>query len=98
MPYIEDVEVGILIGTNCTPATKPQEIIPGKDDDPYAKRTALGWGIIGNVNRNKLEEDDVECFCHRIVSLKVEPSLQRNRCHFALKAQVKEIINPSQVT
>lgn len=98
MPYREDVEVGILIGTNCTRAIKPQEIIPGNDDDPYAKRTALGWGIIGIVNRNKFKEDDGECFCHRIVSLEVEPSLERKRCHFAFKTQVKEIINPSQVT
>jgi hypothetical protein len=43
MPFRNDVVVGLLIGTNCARAIKPREIIPGNDDDPYAKRTALGW-------------------------------------------------------
>ena len=42
MPYREDVEVGLLIGANCARATKPTEVIPGREDDPYAKKTALG--------------------------------------------------------
>lgn len=29
MPYREDVQVGMLIGTNCTKAIKPREVIPG---------------------------------------------------------------------
>ena len=41
---------GLLIGLNCPRAIKPLEVIPGKDNDPYAKRTALGWGIIGLVS------------------------------------------------
>ena len=49
MPYREDVEVGLLIGANCTRAIKPTEVIPGREDDPYAKKTALGWGVIGVV-------------------------------------------------
>ena len=97
MPFREDLEVGILIGTNCTRAIKPREIIPGKDDDPYAKRTALVWGIIGIVNRNNNEEDESEHLCHRILSLQVKPNLERKRCHFAFKTQVKEILNPLQL-
>ncbi|KAK3748955.1 hypothetical protein QZH41_006841 [Actinostola sp. cb2023] len=53
MPYRGDVEIGLLIGLNCTRAIKPHEIIPGKDDEPYAKRTALGWGIIGVINTQR---------------------------------------------
>lgn len=86
-----------MIGTNCTRAIKPREIIPGKDDDPYAKRTALGWGIIGIVNRNNNEEDESGHLCHRILSLEVEPNLERKRCHFAFKTQVKEILNTLQL-
>lgn len=29
MPYREDVQVGMLIGTNCTKVIKPREVIPG---------------------------------------------------------------------
>ncbi|KAK3743481.1 hypothetical protein QZH41_013096 [Actinostola sp. cb2023] len=45
--YREDLTVGILIGNNCVQAIKPRDIVPGKPKDPYAIRTALGWGLIG---------------------------------------------------
>ena len=50
MPYRSDLEVGLLIGTNCPKAIKPREVIPGSDDDPYAVRSDLGWSIIGRVS------------------------------------------------
>ena len=56
MPLDEDIEVGLLSGLNCARAIKPLEVIPGKQDDPYAKKTALGRGIIGAV-RSSSEED-----------------------------------------
>ena len=49
MPYRDDVKVGLLIGSNCTRAIMPREVIPGRHDDPYALRTDLGWGIVGRV-------------------------------------------------
>lgn len=50
MPYNDNLDVGLLLGINCARAIKPREIIPGSDDDPYVKRTALGWGVIGMVS------------------------------------------------
>ena len=96
MPYREDVEVGLLIGTNCVRAIKPTEVIPGLEDDPYAKKTALGWGVIGVVSPNKNEEDDNHCCCHRIASLEVQPSSGKRMCHFAFKTQTKEVFAPAQ--
>ena len=46
MPYKEEA---LLHGINCARAINPREIIPGNDKDPYAKRTALGWGVVGMV-------------------------------------------------
>ena len=46
MPYRDDIEVGLLIGTNCPKAIKPREVIPGADHDQYGIKTDLGWGII----------------------------------------------------
>ena len=97
MPYREDIEVGLLIGTNCTRTIKPIEVVPGREGDPYAKKTALGWGVIGVVNPTKNEEDDSHCSCHRIVSLEVNPSSGKRMCHFALKTKVKEIFKHAQV-
>ena len=46
MPYRKDLDIGLLIGTNCPRAIKPREIIPtiSSDDDPYGVRTDLGLG------------------------------------------------------
>ena len=96
MPYREEVEVGLLIGANCVRAIKPTEVIPGKEDDPYVKKTAIGWGVIGVVSPNKNEGDDNHCSCHRIASLEVQPSNGKRMCHFALKTQAKEVFAPAQ--
>ena len=53
LPLNEDLRVGLLIGLNFSPAVKPLEVIPGKGDDPYAKRIALGWGIIGATRSSR---------------------------------------------
>ena len=42
MPYKEELDVSLLLGINWARAIKPREVIPGNDDDPYAKRRALG--------------------------------------------------------
>ena len=96
MPFRKDVEVGLLIGTNCTRAIKPREIIPGNKDDPYAKRTALGWGIIGIVEA-KINEESDESFLviNRIITHEAHVGQDRRVCHLALRTQVKEIMNPS---
>lgn len=96
MPYREDVEVGLLIGTNCVRAIKLTEVIPGREDDPYAKKTALGWGVIGVVNPNKSEEDDNHSSRHRIASLEVQPSNGKRMSHFAVKTQAKEVFAPAE--
>ena len=95
MPYREDVEVGLLIGTNCVRAIKPTELIPGREDDSYAKKSAPGWGVISVVSHNK-NEDDNHCSCHCIAFLEVQPSNGRRMCHFALKTQAKEVFAPVQ--
>ena len=81
MPLREDIEVAILIGTNCTRAIKPREIIPGKDDDPYGKKTALGWGIVGVVDYNGSDDKG-----NRV-----------GHCTFVTNTQVKEVFNHVQM-
>lgn len=67
MPYRQDLEIGILIGINCTLAIKPREVIAGKGDEPYTKRTALGWVIIGMVSSNSQNnENDFDTFASSI--------------------------------
>ena len=77
MLYKEDLHVSLLLGINCARAIKPREVIPGNDDDPYAQRTTLGWGIIGMVEPGR-------CSCearvdvHRIVTCEVKLEPEKN--------------------
>ena len=100
MPFRSDVEVGLLIGLNCPRAIKPLEVVPGEEDDPYAKRTALGWGIIGAVNPLTHEDEaetESDIFCNRIITREVQVDSSRKMCHFALRTEVKELLNPHDV-
>ena len=72
-PLQNNVDIGILIGCNCPRALKPQDVILGEDDDPYAVKTILGWGIIGPSSPQK-DTSDVDrevASCHRLVTSEV---------------------------
>ena len=100
MPLKEALEVGLLIGLNCPRAIKPLEVIPGRDDDPYAKKTALGWGVIGAVSPTTSEEIESRCdvACHRIIIREVQGTPERKLCHFTFQTLVKETFSPRDVS
>ena len=87
----------LLIGVNCARAIKPREVIPGSDEDPYAKRTNLEWGVIGSINLDKDGENDGHCSCKRIISREIGEGSSRTVSHFVMKSQVKEVCGPTQV-
>ncbi len=92
------MEIGSLIGCNCLRALKPLEVILGNDEDPYATRTLLEWGIIGPaipVNGATDEEDD-HSTCHRVVTREIGSSA-RFDSKFVIEAQTKEVVNPFAV-
>ncbi len=98
MPYRNNVEVGLLIGTSCIQAIKPREIITEGNDDPYAKLTAFGWGIVGTVQPGKNEDyDENQVIVNRVLSQEVLVGEDRKVCHLAFRVQAKEILSPSQV-
>lgn len=66
MPYDSNAEIGHLIELNCIQVIKPKEILPGNDEEPFAKRTELGWGIIGKVGANR-ETSENDVTVHRTV-------------------------------
>ncbi|KAK3715792.1 hypothetical protein QZH41_001220 [Actinostola sp. cb2023] len=96
MPLREDIDVAILIGSNCTRAIKPREIIPGQDDDPYGKRTSLGWGIVGIVARDDNDFETNHLEINQTVA-RVALQGQEGHCQFVLKTQVKEILDHAQM-
>lgn len=56
-----DVEVGMLIGYDCTLALKPVQIAEGEDHEPYGVRTPLGWAVVGHGAERK-----TVMRCHRL--------------------------------
>ena len=46
-----DVEIGFLIGANCSKAMEPNKIIPSRNGRSYAFRTILGWFVVGPVQK-----------------------------------------------
>ena len=94
MPYKEDLDVGLFFGINCARVIKPREVIPGNDDDPYAQRTALGWGIIEMVEPGRCIAKEGWMFT---ASFHARSSWNQKMCYFALKTHTKEILTPVQV-
>ena len=94
-PYQNDLQVGLLIGSNCPNAIKPKQVIPGRSSDPYAIRTLLGWGIIGPVTGSTTTEDS-DVLCHR-VAVKEIGSEELPSHSFVVETHVKEIISPEAV-
>ena len=60
---------------------KPHQVLPGKDDEPWAIRTILGWGIVGST-----EPEDSVSMCRHVDS----GDGRRKICHFLFKAQTRE--------
>lgn len=97
---LQDCEVGLLIGYNCSQALLPREIVSGKEGEPYAQRTDLGWSIVGQTN-HCLNYGDAIGISHRIIVKKVIPELKpslklQNKVHYVNRTTVKDI-TPSDI-
>jgi hypothetical protein len=73
-PYLDSVEVGIIIGNNCTKAIRPLEIVPREDNDSYGVCTALGWGVVGQVGNSSTNNSASGHFVYSISAKEVSPS------------------------
>ena len=49
MQPLQNVPIAMLIGYNCAKALMPLEVVASEDDGPFAVRTILGWGIVGEL-------------------------------------------------
>ncbi len=94
MMPLQDADVGVLIGVNCPQALAPLHVIRGKDSEPYAIQTVLGWSIVGG----RSEHDEV--ISHKVISKEVPVGVQTSggpsQVNFVFRNTVKEIL-PSDV-
>ncbi len=89
VPPLLSCEIGLLIGYNCSRALAPRQVILGKDDEPYAVRTELGWSIVGS-SAPCLETGMTDSLCHR-VSVKEVPPVTPIDAIRALESDFKEV-------
>lgn len=99
-PYQPEADVAILIGNNVPNAVRPREIIAGTDDQPYAQRTVLGWGVIGIVCHSQA---DTCAISHRISAFEKETTflpekkMKPGEARFVFATKAKELFDPAQV-
>ena len=90
IPTIQNCEIGMLIGYNCSLAIKPRDVISGDDDEPYGVRTHLGWSIVGRTS--VLSEDS----CSSIIKTVPSETMLKdktNRTHYILRTSCKEVLH-----
>lgn len=97
---LQDCEVGLLIGYNCSQALLPREVVSGEENEPYAQRTDLGWSIVGHGNAC-IDYGDAIGISHRIVVRQVTPGVNpsvslKTEVHYVNRTKVKEI-TPSDI-
>ena len=65
-----DVEIGLLIGANCSKSLEPNKIIPSRNDEPHVFRTILRWCVVGPVQKGVDLERNLSC--HRVSVTEIE--------------------------
>ena len=79
-PYESKVDVGLLVGFNCSGALLPRQVIVAGDDEPFAVRTALGWGITGTMSSSENEHSQMHShFAFRTQVREVSPNQIKER-------------------
>ena len=59
IPELQNIEIGMLIGYNCTEAIKPISVISGALDEPYGVETHIGWSIVGATQNDRENVDAI---------------------------------------
>lgn len=88
VPPLLSCEVSLLIGYTCPRALAPNQVILGKENEPYAIHTDLGWSIVGNSAPCN-ETDSASSLCHRITVKEIPPSTPADAIR-ALERDFKE--------
>ena len=55
--YDPAVPIGLMIGGNCPKAVESLEVIRSEGGGPYAKRSQLGWCVVGPISKSSTTEE-----------------------------------------
>ena len=82
-----NMDIGLLIGANCSTVLEPEEVLPSKDSEPFAFRTPLGWFVVGLFT--KFRKESSIC-CNQIVVQDAATGKIASH-HFGISSKVKDI-------
>lgn len=85
-----DCEVGLLLGSDCTEALCPRDVVCLEGAGPWGQKSYLGWSICG-LCRPVDYEDDVIGTSHRIVVRELGLDEDNSQAHLILRTSVKEL-------
>ncbi|KAL1252053.1 hypothetical protein QQF64_019849 [Cirrhinus molitorella] len=88
VPPLLTCDIGLLIGYNCPRALTPRQVLTGKDNEPYAICTDLGWSVVGSAVPS-IDRGDVS-LCHR-VSVKELPLVTPINVLGVLESDFKDV-------
>lgn len=71
MPPLLSCDVGLLIGFNCPRTLAPKQVLHGRDNEPFAIQTDLGWSIVGSSTSGLMETET--SLCHRVTVKELPP-------------------------
>ncbi|KAK0143561.1 hypothetical protein N1851_018301 [Merluccius polli] len=94
IPPLQDCDIGLLIGYNCSRAMAPRKVIVGEDEEPYGIQTDLGWSIVGH-SPARLGVSRASGICHRI-TVKELPSITPMDAIRILETDFKDISEDSK--
>ena len=88
--------MGLLIGYNCPQALVPRQVVPGKESQPFAQRTDLGWSVVGYGNPC-LDYGDKIGVSHQVIVKQVMPGFESSsnltsEVRYVCRTQVKEVV------
>ena len=91
---LPNVRIGLLIGSNCSKALEPIDVLASEDGGPFAIRTFAGWAIAGPLYMCGTEHSNVNC--HKVAATEVGSGSHLDY-HFMVESRVREIVTPRAV-
>ncbi|XP_064642266.1 uncharacterized protein LOC135496725 [Lineus longissimus] len=98
---LQECEIGLLIGYNCSQALAPRQSVTGTGNEPFAVQTDLGWSIVGCTD-NKDTCEDALGLTNRVITHTVPDTLRPaiaisspSEVRFVYKTTIKEVVSPT---
>lgn len=81
----------LLIGYNCPQSLLSSEDVSGKENQPFAQRTDLGWSVVG-YGCPRFDYGDAIGVSHQVIVKQVMPGLQPSfnlRCIISVERRLR---------